>query len=337
MPSNGHHEATQGEIVEAMPLDLDESKEELDAILDAAVVQPQPLKQPNVTRQGNESHISQLLPTMPSTKALQQYIEDAYQYYLSIKPKLSQWWEDFKSLDEKHGGQKYPSILKFAQSRTKDEKQVQWITQMIGPTPQLYQSTTKNRRKQEWQKVPWLGDWIARRQDGFWAPSHPAKIKCLANTLKKKLQGLDAVRSGAPYLVQMMATYMKLKEQVDAVFGGQALDLSKGPTEANKARFYDYMAMQKAVTRVQLRLWQEWKEANGVGKGDPIHVTINQLLNATGQIQDAPGRKELEAAKLARMLMTHADNFNMPLPEDQRKPPEKAPEPKPARSNGKIM
>ena len=312
------------EYAESLPTELQESGQELDAILDADFSSPTALK------------IG--LPNF-STK------NRAFQYYKRIKPQLAGWWQEFSGeLDSKTGGPKYKTVHQFARAKTNNAEEQSWIVMMIGQEPAAFNEGRSNghynRRKGmsgKWLKVPWLGDWKARRLNGYWAPEHPAKLKSLTKSLKEKLDGFEAVRSAAPFLVQMMARYTRLGEQVDQVFAGQALDMNDGPSEKNKARFYTYLEMQKAVSRIQLRLLHEWMLVHGVSiNGEPIHVTqVNNMLVANGQspigMADSMTNKDLEAVRLAKMLQLHASNFEMPLPETgtPKKEPEKV------KTNGK--
>jgi hypothetical protein len=161
--------------------------------------------------------------------------------------------------------------------------------------------------------------------NGYWAPEHPAKIKSLVESLKEKLAGLEAVRSAAPFLVQMIARNIRVGEQIDQVFGGQALDLNDGPSEKNQARFYSYLKMQKAVTEIQLTLLHEWMLVHGVSTdGNPVQITqVNQMITqANGGrlagMADSVTVRDLETIKLARMLQMHSETFDMPLPETPR-------------------
>jgi hypothetical protein len=322
MAKNGKASTMQPEIVDALPEELQESKEKLDAILDADFTDPTKNKL-------GRGYFSNNNP--------------AYRYYQTIAPKLARWWDEFSGeLDPKNGGPRYRTVHQFAVAKSKDAREQEWIAQMIGPEPAAFNWKCKDNGKNgKWLRVPWLGDWKARRTNGYWAPEHPAKIKSLVRSLKDKLQGFEAVQSSAPYLVQEMATYMRLSEQVDQVFAGQALDLNEGISDKNKARFYTYLEMKKAVTRVKLRLLHEWWTCHGLStNGQPVMITqVNQMFQNAGMATPAgmmdTNVKDLQAIKLARMLQTHAENFDMPLPEDQ--PPKKEPEKVHIKTNGKQV
>jgi hypothetical protein len=302
-------------------VELVESERELDAILQADFTSPTQLKM-------GLQYFSKHNP--------------AFRFYREVQPRLAQWWEEFsQELDQKTGGPKYKTIYQFARAKSKVPRERDWIAHMIGPEPATY-NQKNGKAPGRWLRIPWLGDWKARRMNGYWAPEHPAKIKALAQSLKEKLVGLEAVRSAAPYLVQMMARYMKLAEQVDQVFAGQPLDMNDGPSEKNKARFYSYLEMQKAVTGMQLRLFHEWMLVHGVSTdGNPVQITqVNQMLmtdQSAAGLADSMTHRDLEAVKLARMLQLHAENFEMPLPETSGPVVTKDTEKLPAKGNGKMM
>lgn len=303
------------------PVESVESEREFDAILDADLTIPTHLKM-------GLQYFSKHNP--------------AFRFFREVRPKLAQWWEEFsQELDQKTGGPKYRTIHQFARAKSKVSKEQDWIAQMIGPEPATY-NQKNGKASGRWLRIPWLGDWKARRMNGYWAPEHPAKIKALAKSLKEKLVGLEAVRSAAPYLVQMMARYMKLAEQVDQVFGGRPLDMDDGPSEKNKARFYSYLEMQKAVTRMQLTLFHEWMLVHGVSTdGNPVQITqVNQMLmtdQSAAGLADSMTNRDLETVKLARMLQLHAENFEMPLPETSGPVVRKDAEKLPTKGNGKVM
>ncbi len=275
----------------------------------------------------------------------------AYQYYQSIYEKLPDWWEEFASqLHPKSGAPLYVTVAQFARSRTSNREEREWIEKMIGPKPATYNVRSGQRGRGLSLKVPWLGDWKQRRANGYWATDQPKRIETLIKGIKAKLRGLDAVQSAAPYLVQMMARYTKVEEQIDALFGGQAVDVSKGPhDQRNNTRFYQYLEMQKSVTRIKLRLLHEWMRVHGVDPEHPtesIKVEQNNLLmiNQQGKptiagAADELTLKDMQAVKLMKMLPTHADNFKMPLPDTEptKVPVKEAVPEKPAKSNGKVM
>lgn len=324
MARNGKPITLEEEVMGTTPpVEFQDSERELDAILDADFTSPTQLKM-------GLQYFSKHNP--------------AFRFYREVQSQLAQWWEEFsQELDQQTGGPKYKTIYQFARAKSKVSKEQKWIAQMIGPEPATY-NHKNGKTSGRWLRIPWLGDWKARRMNGYWAPEQPAKVKSLVRSLKEKLAGLDAVRSAAPYLVQEMARYTRLGEQVDAAFGGQALDPSKGPMdERNRARFYAFLEMQKAITGIKLRLIHEWMLVHGVNPEDPVQfMQVNQMIAQAhpGQLAgmaDSVSIRDLEAIKLAQMLIGHAENFNMPLPETLvpvvKKDPEKAVD----KVNGKLM
>lgn len=324
MARNGKPVKVEQEVTgTSLPEELQKSERELDAILDADFSNPTQLKM-------GLQYFSMHNP--------------AFRFYREVQPKLAPWWEEFsQELDQKTGGPKYKTIYQFARAKSKVPREQDWIAQMIGPEPATY-NQKNGKAPGRWLRIPWLGDWKARRMNGYWAPEQPAKIRSLVRSLKEKLAGLDAVRSAAPYLVQEMARYTRLAEQIDAAFGGQALDSTKGPMdEQNKARFRTYLEMQKAITRVKLRLIHEWMLVHGVNPEDPVQfMQVNQMIAQVNPshlagMADGVTIRDLEAVKLARMLQLHSENFEMPLPETSGPVVRKDTDKLPAKGNGKVM
>jgi hypothetical protein len=147
----------------ARPVELQESKRELDAILDADFTSPTQLKM-------GLQYFSKHNP--------------AFRFFREVQPKLAQWWEEFnQELDQKTGGPKYKTIYQFARAKSKVPREQDWIAQMIGPEPATYNQKS-GEASGRWLRIPWLGDWKARRMNGYWASERPAKIKALAKSLK---------------------------------------------------------------------------------------------------------------------------------------------------------
>lgn len=266
-----------------------EKPEELDAIIDAD------FSSPLIPKDGyrfNKEH-------------------SGYRFYASVKDELMNWWEEWDSRTEQ-GGQKFRTLYQFAKYKGKSLMEQAYIMEMCGPEPVFDEGRS-------YLRVPWLGDWAARRQNSYWAPDDPEKVQVVAKAIKRKQQQQDAVRSSAAYLVQELAWYTRASEQVDAAYGGQLfLQQESGDSPANVARFKKYFGMRKAITKGKVELLLNYWLAFAFDPKNPTVLTqINTQVNNGQMIPDLPAlnNKEMEVLKLAKHLQAHAANFEMPLPQ----------------------
>jgi hypothetical protein len=235
--------------------------------------------------------------------------EKPYKFYLFVREKLPEWWEEFNTALDESGMLKYRTVRQFALAKVKNRRQQELICEMIGPRP--------DRKR---LRVPWLGDWKQRRMGIQAGPPLPEEIKTLAQTFRDKIAAIDAIRSAAPFLVTEIARYSKMAEEVDKVFAGQPLDPNKPPhSSENQARFRAYRLMQFSLTRMKLELRDQWMTIHGVDPKDPVQVfqlnTISRKGMASGLAGDLPVR-EMELLKLARALQAHEKNFGLPVPKE---------------------
>jgi len=259
----------------------------------------------------------------------------AYQFYRLIRPELQEWWHEFSTeWDPIKECWRYRTAHQFAKAKTQDRREREWIEGMIGPVPLTFGKSGERRGKAVYLKLPWLGDWEARRTP----PEPPAQIRALAQAVKEKLVAWDAIRSAAPYLVREMARYEKMSEQIEEAFAGQPFDMSK-PLHDNRLRFNMYFEMMKKVTDVKRSLLHDWMLVHGINPKDPVQLTQNNMM--IGQLGQAeqPSVRDMEAIKLARMLQMHSENFKMPLPKFKS---EQVAEAEPEKTsvkttNGKVM
>jgi hypothetical protein len=188
-----------------------------------------------------------------------------YKYYLKIAGSFQEWWEEWNTTLDKKGKLKYRSVWQFAQAKTRNKKEQNWVVQMIGPEPKTPSGNIA---------VPWLGDWKQRRQSGYSVPIFPSEIRNITRALKDKLANVEAVKSLAPYVVQSMMQYERLMQQVNDLFGGQVFDINYPPHhQVNVMRWQRYSVMLKEITlmenqalgSVQGRAWIQHQESSNHG------------------------------------------------------------------------
>ena len=271
----------------------------------------------------------------------------SYAFYLEIKDQLRDWWDEFNTRLDDEGRLYYRTVIKFAREKGKTRLEQDLIMEMIGPKPEIKPSRAKLR-------VPWLGDWQRRRDNGFWCPRQRSHFRELARSFKEKMVGWDAIRMTAPILIAEWARLARHQEELDELFGGRQFDVNQSPTgDVNARRFQTYWAFQSKILEKKLEIFYTFMKANGVNPDDPVQImqvnTLSAQLNSpggdTGVFADATLLKEeLEILKVAKMLQQHAKTYNLPLPRelggDDSEPAQKSVigEPQPViKGNGKLQ
>jgi hypothetical protein len=158
---------------------------------------------------------------------------------------------------------------------------------------------------------------------GFYTPVLNSSIKKLAIACRDQLDAVQAVKSTAPYLVHELGLYSKMSEEISAAFNGTMFETDREPYEyKNLGRAKAYITLQKSVTRMKLELLNQFNAIHGLNTAAPeAFVQLNQQVNIA-QVQggmDTITQGDVETLKLARMLKSHAETFNMPLPEKPHK------------------
>ena len=266
--------------------------------------------------------------------------QPAYRYYQKVLPLLPDWWNEFNTALSVKGGPKYRTIRAFATQKGKTELEKQYILEMVGSKRMVEENGLKNLR------LPWLGDWEQRRANSWCSPQNSKKMAALQRAIKEKVVAWDAVRSAAPFLVQELARWIKMAEKVDKAFGGEPFDPDLSPNDPdNKERFRTYFSMHKDLHKMKQKIIDQWMLVHGINPEDPkFQVNMNTLfaqVGTPGGVSDPnsvnpPARKELALLQLAQHLQHHADNFDMPLPEEAF-PKHHATQEKPHKGNGKVQ
>jgi hypothetical protein len=241
----------------------------------------------------------------------------AYAFYREIRGQLRDWWDEFNSRMDDDGKLYYRTIIKFARGKGKTRLEQELILEMIGPKPELKPGRAQLR-------VPWLGDWQRRRDNGFWCPRQRSHFRELARSFKERMVAWDVVRMTAPILIAEWARLEGRQEELDELFGGRQFDMNQSPTgSVNEKRFQTYWAFQSKILANKIEVFHEFMKANGLNPDDPVQLmqvnTLSAQLNSpggdTGVFAEASLLKEEFALlKVAKMLQQHAKTCNLPLP-----------------------
>ena len=273
-----------------------------------------------------------------------------YSFYLEIKTQLQDWWDEFNTRLDSNGRLYYRTLVKFAKEKGKTRTEQELILEMIGPRPELSPGRKMLR-------VPWLGDWQKRRDNGFWAPKQRSHFHELAKTLREKVAGWEKIQAAAPLLLVEWAKLEREEEELMELFGGRQFDLEQSPTgDVNRKRFETYWAYKSKILERKYEVFHEFMKANGVNPDNPVQMfQVNAMaaqFNSPGGIMDEgmavlddPAfntglqKEGVEILKVAKSLALHARTYNLPLPKtlsDPTTPPQPEPAVEVQKGNGKV-
>lgn len=250
---------------------------------------------------------------------------DGYQFYTKIKSSLAEWWEEFNGDLDHHGRLKYDTIRGFIKSKTKNDKQREYLYQMLGPVA----------KREEGCIVPWLGDWEKRRRCGFGVLDQPEKIKPLVKMIQNNMQAAESIKSLTPILVGELVQYDALQKQVHEAYAGKAFRSGDATDKKNVGRFNQYKTMLWALSELKLKIIGEIMRVHGVDPNVPQQMRdmaamaggIGAAAAITGLAAQQAGALGVrssdgsvvapytyDAIKLAEHLTRHAHTFRKPLP-----------------------
>jgi hypothetical protein len=218
-----------------------------------------------------------------------------YRFYLEVRPKLREWWDEFNTAQNDRGGCKYRTAFSFARAKGRNDWERQLIWEMIGTRPAVGDKTAL--------RVPWLGDWQLRRANGFWAPENPKKLQALAKAVKEKLQQWEAVRCLAPALVLDWARAERMFEKLEGYYQGEFMNPDTDPdSDENQARANRYLTLAGRILEYKIKVWDQWMAVHGVDPRNPVcQVQVNsitqQLGNPAGELENLP-QYEIQAIRL---------------------------------------
>lgn len=251
------------------------------------------------------------------------YDGKGWKYFLSIKAKLPEWWDEFNS-KTKDTGPYYRNIWSFIKTKTKNSQERTWLYQMFGPKPE----------EDEKLDVPWLANWEKRRKNGYWNTEDGYDYRRVAKIINNNLEQNKAIKAAAPFLVQEMIRYTKLQERVDEIFNGKPFNENKGAlSPVNKTRFNRYLEMMERITNIKKMLWREWMRINGVNPNNPGEMrdmatvammsgqvgaaaALTGAVAGNGLLNTGPQDNQItrDAVLLALQLKQHEVNWKKNLP-----------------------
>lgn len=196
------------------------------------------------------------------------YQGSGWKYYLAVKPKLRDWWEEFNGTLGKDTSPKFKSIKSFIQSRTKNKSQQEWLYQMMGPKP----------NEDSKLEVPWLGDWSKRRKNGYWNTEDGFEYRRLVKLINKNIDATEAIRQCAPFVIQDLIRIGRLQQKIDDKFNGDPFLNGHPLSHGNKNRFKMFVKMHDTLIKLKRSLIQDWMMINGIDPKAPHQMHDMALL-----------------------------------------------------------
>lgn len=207
-----------------------------------------------------------------------------WKFYISVKELLPDWWYEFNGKVEsshKSSGfnSKYKNIEVFAKHKVKDKTERQFFIWMISPR-KVWERNAKTGHKR--YQVPWLGDWHARRRNGYWETENKEHIKSLRKAITENVQSGTAIRATSPFIVQSLLRWSRLADKVDELFKGEPFVDESPHSKNNIQRFKLYTSMHEQVEELKTKTIKEWMRIHGVDPNNPHEMadmaTMAQLV-----------------------------------------------------------
>ncbi len=243
--------------------------------------------QPKTAKRGRKrSSLEQILSTSDSRGKAKQFHE---------KCPWDAWHTEFRESRLPNGALRFPTAWSFAKSKTKDDKEQQWILDAIGPEPEL----------KEGQKpaMPWLGDWRKIRQSGFWLRQD--KTDALERAVTERMGALEAARVVSGFSISYLRRVEHLTEQLDNYFGDQVLHPEMSIKD-NIARFTFVVKMLAQLQIISGNATHDFLACNGIESDD---ITVIARMEATKVLGVSPA-DQAEIQKIRLMPGVTAELIN---------------------------
>jgi hypothetical protein len=224
-------------------------------------------------------------PIIPSNKIKQNVSTSSpgYKFYAKIRDYLPEYWDDFSTTIYK-GKPKYRTVRTFAQKKFKSKTEQRLFILMTASVDEWEAHSHTEQGKSDKHTCPWLGDWEAKRRNGYWT-SNTVHARYLKNALKETVESSKAIKATAPFILQMLMRWSKMEEKIDLAFGGEPFLEDNPSSSKNSQRFRAYKDALQAVTDQKLKLIREWMRIHGVNPDSPNEMfNMGVLAQLTGQV-----------------------------------------------------
>jgi hypothetical protein len=280
-------------------------------------------------------------------KSSKEYESAGWKFYLKLKDLLPDWWREFNGevTYRKHKGSMnhHRCIESFAKKKLKDKLERKFFIWMVSPKKVWEQEALSKHGNKK--RVPWLGDWEAKRKNGYWLTNR-ALVGSLRKAVRENLESGKAIRATAPFIIQVLMRRQRLVEKINEKFQGEPFYADERlDSKNNQRRVNTYRKMLLEAESDIFGAIHEWMRIHGVNPKNPHEMADMATLAAlSGQVgasaaltgmtaglnmQPIPGQNgshllttgdgnnvvvSLDALMLAAQLRNHESTFKRPLP-----------------------
>lgn len=233
----------------------------------------------------------------------------------------AEWWDEFCFSIEKNGEPKYRTAWAFAKAKGKNNQEASWIYQSIGPEPQKGDAKTL--------AVPHQGDWLLRREKGFWFDPDGSKKEILKAAIQQKADSLETLRQLAVVPAKMIDLYQNIANRILAHYNGAPM-LPGMKEEENFRRAQNLLRLINACKNGVSDSIDDLAKCLGLHPGAPDKWADLAVISAeqgakaalAGQQQGLKQGAEVTQAyvgtltSMVHMALQKSKAFDLPLPED---------------------
>ena len=190
-----------------------------------------------------------------------------------------EWWYEFLTARNKNGRMQYLTAYGFAKEKAQSKAELQVIYRAIGPRPVTFEQTLHLKIKAHSVAVPHLGDWQMLRATAYFSDRPSAQA--LRKACVDRLNGLEAGRSAATVICDMIDKWLKYDDKIDEVYDGTPVveGLSATQQEKRAKAFFKYKRETKDAV---LQLVARYLECYGIAPGTGLN-DLGQLVMAVSQ------------------------------------------------------
>jgi hypothetical protein len=230
---------------------------------------------------------------------------------------LQSMWEDFCNTFNDNGTQTYKTIWAYISKFTKDAKHRDILYWMLGPAVDIKPGEVGKYKLDQY-------DWETKRKNGYWYED--SNIKELQAQIHHKASAYDSIREAGKVNVGTITMLHKLLQQLEDEFGGR-LFLPKLSMKENAFRATLYMQLLERITNISRDAQLMYAKTQGLDLnqldaffqmfGNQMGKTANMLMGQKAELEDV-GDNHLKKTfgQAISMVMSKAQEFDMPLPDD---------------------
>jgi hypothetical protein len=221
----------------------------------------------------------------------------------------AEWWEDWYTSLNEHGGYRYQKLRDFIRARAKSEEQRRFLFWYLGEEDE---QDSHERSVYPFATCP--QDWLRRRaQSGYLSETNLIKFGA---EIRRRMGALAALKEvGDRVILNSLARAEKMAQQLDEEMGGR-LFLPQLSAEGNAARAQLYLGLHGKLLNHKKQAQDMYARAHGVNFDDMaglMSLMQASVISSTPDRQD-PRQRALQA--MSDLMVEKATRLKLPLPED---------------------